>query len=81
VNKDTTRFNKIVQENVNILSSVAAVRRKYAMNLGAATIRHQYVTYNISGDSFIAYTAFKMKTISISQNAVTVTVESLARPA
>jgi hypothetical protein len=53
------------------------------MNLGAkqpTMIKHQHIVDNVSGDSCIVYTAFRMKTITISQTAVTLTTESVAQP-
>jgi hypothetical protein len=50
------------------------------LNEQPTTIIHQHTVDNIKGDSCIVYTAFRIKTITISQNAVTLMVESLARP-
>jgi hypothetical protein len=35
---------------------------------------------NISGDSFVIYTAFRIKTVAVGQNTVTLMVESPAQP-
>jgi hypothetical protein len=67
--KDT--FSKIIQENVEIVSSINKLRSKTQ----PTTTKHQPIINNISGDMCIVS---RIKTTTISQKAVTLTVESLA---